>query len=410
MPPSLPAASPLAHHWTLDPGVVFLNHGSFGATPRDVLDEQARFRDELEREPVSFMVERLRGRLDDARRALAAFLACDWNDLALVTNATIGVATVLANLDLRPGDEILINDHEYPACQNACRALAARAGARVVRTSIPFPCPGPEAASSAILGSASDRTRLALISHVTSPTALVLPVEGLTRELESRGVRVLVDGAHAPGMLHGLDLSALGASYYTANCHKWICAPKGSAFLHVRRDLQRGFRPLALSNNAEKPIPGRDQFLTEFDFLGTSDQTAHLTIPRALSCVGAMVPGGWAEVASRNRALALRGRRILCDALGIEAPAPESMIGSIATLILPAHAPARHRALMARPTRYADALQDALLDRWRIQVPIWGLPERPDRFVRISAQLYNCEEQYEYLARALKEELSREAA
>ena len=404
----LPAPSPLAAHWDLDPSIVFLNHGSFGACPRAVLAAQSRLRAEMEREPVAFFVERLFSLMDTMREALGRFLHCPATDLAPVPNATTGVATVFDNLRLDPGDEILFTEHEYEACRNSAKRCAARWGASVIVAPIPFPIASPDAAFDAVLTQVTPRTRLAMISHVTSPTGLVLPVERLVPELERRGVRTLIDGAHAPGMVPTLDLSTLRPSYYTANCHKWVCSPKGSAFLYVRPDLQAGFRPLALSNNAERPVPGRPQFLTEFDYVGTQDVTPLLAIPDAIREVAALVPGGWPEVMRRNHDLCLVGRRLLCDAIGMEPPAPESMIGSIATMVLPPHPPEMRQRLAARPTRYHDALQDALIARHRVQVPVWGLAGKPDRFLRISAQLYNSIDQYAHLATALKAELAAE--
>jgi isopenicillin-N epimerase len=416
----------------MDECIVYLNHGSFGATPIEVLDSQTRFRERMERELVRFFVEDYTDLIDAMRRSLGAYLRCDWSDLAPVPNATIAVNTILDNAVhtlgpggaplLQPGDEIIINDHEYPACQNAIRRAAKRSGATVVTCSISFPLPRDAAAAERIVIDTilskvtSGRTKLALLSHVTSPTALVLPVEKLIPELHSRGVMTIIDGAHAPGMLHPdrTDLSRLAPCFYTANCHKWLCSPKGSAFLYVRKDLQANFRPLALSNNAEKPRPGRSQFLTEFEYVGTQDYTAFLAIPDAIRVMGAMVSGrageetGWPEITRRNHDLCLRGCDVICRELGIEPPAPDSMIGSISTMILPSHDEARLARLKQRPTKHHDALQDAILSKWRIQVPIWGLAGKPQRFVRISAQLYNSIEQYEYLARALKEELAIE--
>lgn len=400
----------MSHHWSLDPARVFLNHGSFGATPRVVQQEQAAWRERLEAEPVAFFVERHADQMDEARRSLAAFLRCEWSDLALLPNASTAVNTVLAGLRLNAGDELLMNDHEYPACQNTLRYYAGRAGAKVVRVSLPFPISGPDDVVRAYEAGVTPRTRLALISHVTSPTGLVFPVARVVAAMQARGVDVLVDGAHAPGMVADLDVGALRPAYYTANCHKWICSPKGTAFLYVRPDLQAGLRPLVLSNNAERPKPGRSQFLTEFDYQGTADYTGFYSIPRAVQTMGSIVPEGWPGVMRANHDLCVRARTMLCEAWGVTPPAPASMLGSIATIILPPHDPQRRERLMRRPTRYHDALQDALLAKWGIQVPVWGLADRPDRFLRISAQLYNSMEQYEYLARAVREELAAERA
>jgi isopenicillin-N epimerase len=404
---SLPPPSALGEHWTLARDVVFLNHGSFGAAPRAVLAEQAAFREQMEQEPVRFFVERHAGLVEAARHAIAGFVRCDPEGVAMMPNASTGVATVFDNVPLRPGDEVLLGDHEYPACRNTLRRACARRGAVVVPVAIPFPVDSPDRVVEAYVAAVTPRTRLALVSHVTSPTALVLPVDRIVRELRSRGVDVLVDGAHAPGMIPWLDVGALGAPYYVANCHKWVCAPKGAAFVWVRPDRREGFRPLVLSNNAENPRPGRPHFVTEFEYAGTTDYTPWYSVPRAIHFMGGLL-SGWPEVCGRNRDLCLRARAAICRALEVPEPAPPSMIGSMAVVILPPHDPERHERLGRRPTRYHDALQDALLERWRIQVPIWGLPGRPERFVRISAQVYNSPEQYDYLAQALRAELAHE--
>jgi isopenicillin-N epimerase len=403
---ALPEPSPLFRHWSLSPDVCFLNHGSFGACPTAVLDAQSRLRSQMEREPVRFFVEELTPALDAVRERIAAFVHCDPSDLVFVPNATTGVATALMNLRIEPGDEILVNTHEYPACMNNAGAVARRRGASVVRAGLPFPITSAQEAMDAILSCVTDRTRVCLLSHITSPTALVLPIERLVPQLRSRGVDVVVDGAHAIGNVP-IDLDALGADCYTSNCHKWLCAPKGAAFLHVRRDRQEGFRPTILSNDAVQGKPGRSQFQVDFDYVGTNDYTACLTIPATMDVMAGMVGGGWDAIRAHNHDLARSGRDLLCERLGVEPPSPQEMSCSIATVILPRHDAGLHERLAARPTRHHDALQDALMDRHGIEVPVWPALGT-DRFVRVSAQLYNSIEQYAYLADALVEELARE--
>ncbi|MEO1007878.1 MAG: aminotransferase class V-fold PLP-dependent enzyme [Planctomycetota bacterium] len=417
-----------ARWWIHEPGVTFLNHGSFGGCPAAVLETQAAWRARLEAEPVRFFGEDLFGLLDWVRGDVAGFLGCDPGGLVFVPNATTGVATVLANLDLRAGDEILLTDHEYPACANNLRHVAAQSGATPVAATLPFPDPTPDAIVEAVLGRVTERTRAALISHITSASAMVLPVERLVPELERRGVRTIVDGAHVPGHLP-LDLDALAPSYYTGNLHKWVCSPKGSAVLGVREDHRDNFRPMVLSNMAEQPPADRPRLHTEFDYVGTQDPTAVLTVPAALRIMAAIArsepprrspaaelpPDGvldeaWSTIRERNRALAVEGRRIVCDALEAAPPVPDEMTACIALIALPPHDDDARARLEARPTRYHDALQDALLARHRIQVPVHSIPGPGGRVrcVRISAQLFNTREQYAALAEALREELRRE--
>lgn len=395
-----PTARELKTHWDLDPEVVFLNHGSFGACPRAVLALQAELRARMERQPVRFFVRELQGLLDAAREEVAAFVGADPRDLVFVRNATEGVASVLASLALAPGDEILLTSHGYNACNNAVRHLAGRTGATVKVAEIPFPISGPDAVVEAVRAAVGPRTRLALVDHVTSPTGLVLPIAAIVAALAERGVETLVDGAHAPGMLP-LDVSAIGAAYYTGNFHKWVCAPKGAAMLHVRRDRQAGLHPAVISHGYNAPRP-TSQLHVEFDWTGTSDPSPWLCVPAALRAMAAMVPGGWPEVRARNHALVCAGRRVIAEAVGAALPAPEAMLGSLASVALPPG----DGAPLTTPL-YSDPLQDALLLRHGVEVPIPPWPAPPRRLLRISAQIYNEIGDYEALARALRVELGR---
>jgi isopenicillin-N epimerase len=382
--------------WLLDPEVTFLNHGSFGSCPQPVLDVQGDFRRRLEREPVRFMDGALEGLLDEARVSVGAFVGADPDDLAFVDNATTGVNTILQSLPLGKADELVVTDHAYNACRNALDHYAERAGARVIVVRVPFPVRDPEQIVAAVLSVVTPRTRLALLDHVTSPTALVFPVARLVRELTARGVETLIDGAHAPGMLP-LDLRALGATYYTANFHKWCCAPKGAGMLYVQRDRQKKIRPLVISHGASSKRTDRSRFLLEFDWTGTRDMSAILSIPYALRYLDRLVPGGFSALMPMNHALALEARRILADRLQLTVPCPDDMIGSMAALVLPGDG-----------TNDAEALHTALQDRWKIEVPIFAWPAMPQRLVRVSAQIYNQRAEYEKLADALANELARE--
>lgn len=391
----------MREHWTLDPKITFLNHGSFGACPRAVLAAQAAMRAEMEREPVHFMMRLLEPRLDAARAAVAGFVGADPEDMVFVRNATAGVAAVLGSLALEPGDELLATDHGYNACKNALDRAAARAGARVVVARLPFPLTGPEEVTAAVTAAVSERTRLLLIDHVTSPTGLVLPVEAICAAMAARGVDVLVDGAHAPGML-ALDLPRIGAAYYTGNLHKWACAPKGAALLWARRDRQARLLPAVISHgyNSTRPRPRMHEL---FDWTGTEDPTPWLCAPIALEAVAAMAPGGWPEVRARTRALLVTGRDLLAAALGIRAPAPDSMLGNLAALPLPPGPPGPRSALELAP------LQEALFELEQIEVPVVPWPAPPRRLIRISSFLYNEVGEYERLASALRVRLAEEA-
>ena len=383
--------------WALDPQIAFLNHGSFGATPLPVLEAQRALRARMEAEPVRFFIRELGQLLDDARAALGAFIGAAAEDVAFVPNATTGANAVLRSLALAAGDEILTTDHAYGACRNAADFVAERAGARVVVAAVPFPLASPDEVIEAVLAHVGPRTRLALLDHVTSPTALVMPIARLVAALAERGVETLVDGAHAPGMVD-LDVRAIGAAYYTGNCHKWLCAPKGAGFLYVRRDRQATVRPTVISHGATSARSDRSRFLVEFDWTGTHDPSPYLCVPAAIRVLGAALAGGWPALRARNRALAIEARNVLCRALGVASPAPDSMLGSMATVPLP-DSPVRSSSL---PSPF-DPLQDALFERFAIEVPVFPWPGPPRRVVRISCQLYNTIEQYERLAAALVE-------
>jgi isopenicillin-N epimerase len=380
----------LASLWCLDPSVTYLNHGSFGACPAAVLAQQAALRLEMEREPVDFLSVNLPARLDAAREALSAFLGAEPADLVFVPNATTGVNAVLRSLSLERDDELLVTNHTYAACRKIIDFVASRTGARVVVANLPFPCRDEADIIAAIQQRVSSRTRLALLDHVASPTALILPVARLITDLQARGIDTLVDGAHAPGMLP-LRLSELGAAYYTGNAHKWLCAPKGAAFLHVRRDRQAHLHPTVISHGYAAG------FHAEFDWTGTFDPTPWLCIPESLRFMGGLLPGGWPQVMAANRALTLQARALLLETAGVDVPCPDAMIGSMASIPLPP----------AAPGSPADRLNCEGLHTWFRErgVETWLHPN-PRPLLRISAQLYNDMDQFEQLAELLEEALS----
>ena len=342
----------------------------------------------------------MEGPMDAARAALAKFVGSDAADLVFVPNATTGINTVLRSLCFEPGDELLTTNHEYNACRNALDFIAERSGARVVVAEIPFPFAKSDEIIAPILERVTARTRLVLLDNITSQTGLVLPIAKLIAELNARGVETLIDGAHAPGMVP-LSIKELNPTYYAGNCHKWLCAPKGAAFLYVRREKQKMIRPLTISHGANSRRTDRSRFLIEFGWTGTTDPSANLSVPEAIRFLGSLLPGGWPEVMTRNKALALAARKILCDTLGIKEPCPSEFIGSVAALPLPeATADAGPRLPW---NEYP--LQDRLRTRHCIEVPIISWPAAPKRVLRISAQVYNSLPQYELLAEALKREL-----
>ena len=387
-----PAPSRFRRHWLLAPGTVFLNHGSFGACPEPVLELQSELRRQMEAEPIQFLWRRYEERLDPVRAEAARFLGAQARDLAFVTNATTGVNAVVRSLKLRRGDELLTTNQDYNACHNVLVEVAHRAGAKLVTARVPFPLASPDELVEAVLRAVTRRTRLAMLDHITSNTALVVPVARLIRELEARGVDALVDGAHAPGMA-ALNLSKLSPAYYTGNLHKWVCAPKGAAFLWVRRDKQTSVQPAVISHGNNTLLPGHSAFEDRFNWAGTFDPSAWLCVGEAIRWMEKLFPGGWPAIREANHELAVNARRLLCKRLEIEPPCPEHMLGAMATLPLP-------ERFQGRPRKgKCEAEQLRLYDEFGIEVPFIRVYQR--RYFRISAQLYNSLSEYECLAQAL---------
>ncbi len=391
-----PLRGDLADHWSLDPKIIFLNHGSFGATPIAVMDEQSKLRLQMESDPVRFFEREFLGLMESARDSLADFLNADSDGLAFVKNATEGVNTILRSLNLREGDEIIVPNHSYQACWNAVDFVTERAGAKTVVVDIPFRVDSESEIVDLIMAAVSEKTVLALIDTVTSPTGLRMPFEDLVDKLQKSGVDVLLDAAHGPGIVP-LDLKELGAAYCTGNCHKWICTPKGSAFLHIRHDRKSGVRPLSIGHGASFQGSDQEKFEYEFGWPGTQDPTAWLCIPKALEYMGGLVEGGWPSIMERNRNLALEGRKVICEALGTSPPVPESMVSSIAAVEIPSDGEVGPMSFEG------DPFHNSLLDDYGVQVPVFPWMHHGTKYIRVSAQLYNHMDEYIFLAEALKE-------
>jgi isopenicillin-N epimerase len=348
----------------------------------------------MEAEPIEFLWRHYEAPLDRARKSLAKFVGAREKDLVFVPNATTAVNAVVRSLELRPGDELLTTSHDYNACRNVLVESARRARAKMVVADVPFPMRKPEEIMEAIMRAVTRRTRLAMIDHVSSHTALIFPIERIIRELEARGVETLVDGAHAPGMVP-LDVTRLNPAYYTGNLHKWVCAPKGAAFLWAREDKQEELQPAVISHGNNQLRPGYTRFQDRFDWAGTMDPSAKFSVGEAIDWVGKLLPGGWREVRQRNHELAVKARSILCQRLGTEPLCPQSMLGSMATVRLP-------DSFQRRPLngRFEEE-QVQVYKEFGIEVPFLRIGSPAVRFIRVSAQLYNTAEEYEYLAKAL---------
>jgi len=385
--------------WNLDRSFMFLNHGSYGAVPRSIIEEQHRLRLHIDSQPVRFFTREMEPLMEAARERLAAFLGADPAGTVFVPNATTGVNTVLKSLDFRPGDEILTTDHVYNACNNAAEFVARKTGATVVTAHVPFPLRSPGVVTERVLEGVTPRTRLLLIDHVTSPTALVFPVAEIVREFRSRGIQVLVDGAHAPGMLP-LDLKSLGATYYTGNCHKWMCAPKGSAFLYIGEEARSKIRPLTISHGANSTRTDKSFLHLEFDWTGTDDYTQFILLPACIDFLGSLYPGGVGELMRRNHGKAVWAMEYLCEVFDAPAPCPGDMLGSMASVpILPLAEDPKV------PGKSIDPIYDRLFHEFAIEVPVISWPSAGRRLVRVSAQAYNSRADYRYLAESLRKVL-----
>jgi isopenicillin-N epimerase len=369
--------------WSLDPTVVHLNHGSYGGCPRAVTADAAAWRARLEAAPMQFMVLDWQDALDRARASLAAFVRAPAERLVFVPATTVGVAIALSSVELAAGDDILTTDHAYRACMNQLKRLAAARGATI--TIVPLPLPfDPGALLDATRRAITPRTRLALFDHITSQTALILPIAELVALAAARGIQTVVDGAHVPGQIP-LDVAAIGATWYVGNCHKWLCSTKGSGFLAVAEGAP--WHPVVTSHGASPEYGPPNRLHAELDWSGTHDPASHLSVPTAIASVAAE-GGGWDAIYRRNHALALEMRRRLRDGASSPALAADDDLGCMAAV------PIR----LPPSTGPLDVTMQLLRDGW--EVPIVDFPHRP--MVRVSAHLYNRAGEADLLAAKLR--------
>ncbi|HWB20500.1 MAG TPA: aminotransferase class V-fold PLP-dependent enzyme [Phycisphaerales bacterium] len=369
--------------WLLDPEYHFLNHGSFGARTRTVLAAQMKYREAFEARPIEFLGRKFEGMLGQVKERVGELLGAQGKDLAMMTNATEGVNAVLRSLKFEPGDELLTTNHVYNAVRQTMNVLANRAGAKAVEVNVPVPVRGPQDVVRAIEGAITERTKLIVVDHVTSPTALVFPVKEIIELAAKRGIDVLVDGAHAPGMLD-VKIEELAPAYYAGNLHKWVCAPPGSAFLWVRRDKQAGILPPTISHHC------MEGFERAFGWQGTRDVSSWLAVTDA---IGFLEQHSLTKIRAHNHTMATWVQAMLCERWGVEASSPldGQMLGSMATVRLPEG---------VRKFGKAEALQAEIYSRHKIEVPVvdWS----GAWWVRPCCQVYNRPEHYELLGDAVK--------
>ena len=375
---------PLRDLFLLRPDVVFLNHGSFGACPRPVFEAYQAWQLELERQPVEFLGRRFNDLMREARAALAGYLGAQAGDLVYVPNATTGINIVARSLRLREGDEVLSTTHEYGAMDRAWRFVCGKAGAHYVNHALPLPLESHEQFVEDLWGAVTDRTRVLYLSHITSPTALIFPIEELCRRARERGILTVIDGAHAPGQIP-LDLDGIGADFYAGNCHKWMNAPKGAGFLYARPEVQPLLEPLVVSWGWESETPGDSPFIDHHEWTGTRDIAAFLSVPAAIEF---MRVHDWDHVRAECHTLAADFRRRVTDLTRLSPLSPDS--------------PEWYAQMVAVPLPACDidAVKNRLHDEFRVEIPLvmWN-----DMLViRASFQGYNTEQDVDYAVRALR--------
>ncbi len=382
--PNTPSALP-KDLFLLYPDIAFLNHGSFGATPKVVFDKYQWWQRELEYQPVEFLSthRRYNGLMHEARAALAAYVHCGADDLVYVPNATTGMNIVARSLHLQPGDEILGTDHEYGALDRTWHYLCKQTDAVYKLQPIPLPVTTHADFIERFWAGVTLRTKVIFLSHITSPTALTFPIKELCARARAAGILSVIDGAHAVGQIP-LEMGDLGADFYASNCHKWLCAPKGSAFLYVRPDRQHLVEPLVVSWGYESMTPGPSRFIDEQEFTGTRDPSAYLAVPEAIRFVQSH---DWAAVRAHCHGLVQQARTRIGELTGLPPIAPESTewFSQMCTLPLPPCDPA--------------ALKSRLYDEFGVEIPIVTWQGKP--FVRVSIQAYNSSDDIDRLLHGL---------
>ena len=403
---TLNSQSPLSKElFLLDPSITYLNHGSFGATARPVFEKYQWWQRELEREPVDLLGRRFNDLMRDARAPLAAYIHAHPDDIVYVPNATTGLNIVARSLRLNPGDEILTTDHEYGALDRTWRFLCKKSGAILKPISIPVPLTTAENFIDTFWSGVTLRTRVIFLSHITSPTALIFPVREICRRARERGIISIIDGAHALGQIP-LDMEDIGADFYSSNAHKWLCAPKGSAFLYARREMQYVVEPLVVSWGYESQHPSGSQFIDEQEWTGTKDYAAFLTVPEAINF---FEKHNWDSVRADCHANAQYAREKIMGVLRVyNRRNPKHSGGSGASEQLCPDSPEWYSQMFTVPLLQSvetepgkpAPLQKRLLEEFNIEVPVLAWQDKP--YMRVSIQAYNSRADVDRLVEALE--------
>ena len=373
----------------LCPDVTFLNFGSFGSCPKPVFETYQNFQRELELQPIEFIVEKAPQYLKNSRMALGEFLNCHEDDLVCVTNPSYGVNIVAKNLKLNPDDEILTTDIEYGACDRTWKYYCEKSGAKYVRQKTNFPLESKEEFVAQFLKGITPQTKLIFISHITSSTALRLPVEEICKTARELGILTFVDGAHGPAQVE-VDLQEMDADIYVGACHKWMMAPKGSSFLYVRKEWQHFLDPLVISWGYDADFPSHSQFIDYHEMQGTRDLSAFCTIPKSIEF---MRENNWPEVSKNCRELVQKNAPELCEILDKKplSPISDDFIAQMFSCEI--------------DTTNPKALHDLLIQKYKIEIPV--MPHGDKAFLRYSINAYNSQEDLDILFSALKEILNQ---
>jgi len=382
--------------WHLDKSMAFLNHGSFGACPIYILEKQNQYRMQMERQPLKYFIRDADELLYNAKKKLSKFIGADTENMVFADNATAAVNVVMKSFPFKEGDRILITNQIYPACRNTVYKIAEDKKLFIDEVIIPLKINSEDEVTNKIVNQAKPNTVFALIDHISSLPGLIFPVKQIINKLEEKDIVVMIDGAHAPGMIP-LELNELNPSFYTGNCHKWMCTPKGSAFLYVRKDMQDIIKPLVTSRRYGEIHTNLSEFQYDFSWQGTRDISSFLTISDSIEYFESVFPGGWNNIMKANHDLVFEAGKKICEEFEIEQCYPESMIGSIFGIPFFEEKESPVGRLNQR-----SKLQDKLFHENRIEVMISFYPKAPNRVLRISSQIYNSLEQYLYLIDTIK--------
>jgi len=374
----------LKSHFLLDPKITFLNHGSFGATPKPVFKEYQRWQRELEKQPVEFLGRRITGLLAESRAKLGNFLGTHADNLVYTQNVTISLNIVTRSLELGPGDEVLSTDHEYGAMDRTWRFLSKERGFRYVNQHIEMPITTEDKFIEDFWRGVTPRTRVIFMSHITSPTAIIFPVKEIIHRARMTGILTVIDGAHVVGQLP-LHLDSLGADFYGGNLHKWLCAPKGAGFLYARPKVQRLLKPLVVSWGYESEFPSGSEFVDHHEWWGTRDTAAFLSVPKAIEF---QKENNWDEVRDACHQLVTYAQNQICELTGLASlhPQTDSWFRQMASAPL----------LTVTDT---NLLKKRLYDDYRVEIPV--IEWNGNKLIRVSVQGYNTKRDVDALLSAL---------